>query len=190
MLDTIFGLPAHPLIVHATAVMVPLATLAVLLAGVWPRFRRWAGWLPLALSLVSLVLTPLSTQSGEPFRRRVTDTALVQAHTQMAEGLLPWVLGLVVAAVLTTVVWRRSRIAGGSQDGAERLVDEDDHRRAMSSRTPRWVPIVVAVVAVVAATGTAVQVVRIGHSGAEAVWSQAGAKVVTRAPGGGDEDSR
>ena len=42
MLDTIFGLPVHPLVVHATTVIVPSAAVAVLLAAVWPRFRRWA----------------------------------------------------------------------------------------------------------------------------------------------------
>ena len=31
MLDTVFGLPLHPLIVHATVVVVPLAALSVLL---------------------------------------------------------------------------------------------------------------------------------------------------------------
>lgn len=37
MLDTIFGLPVHPLIVHAPVVVVPAAAIAVLLATVWPR---------------------------------------------------------------------------------------------------------------------------------------------------------
>ena len=47
---TVFGLPLHPLIVHATVVIVPTAALAVLLATFWPRFRRWASWGPLALA--------------------------------------------------------------------------------------------------------------------------------------------
>ena len=45
---TVFGLPLHPLIVHATVVVVPAAALAVLLATFWPRFRRWASWGPAA----------------------------------------------------------------------------------------------------------------------------------------------
>ena len=50
MLDTIAGLPIHPLIVHATVVIVPAAALAVALAALVPRFRRWAGIVPLGLS--------------------------------------------------------------------------------------------------------------------------------------------
>ena len=42
------GLPLHPLIVHATVVIIPLAALTVILFAVWPRFRSWAGPLPLA----------------------------------------------------------------------------------------------------------------------------------------------
>lgn len=33
MFDTIFGLPMHPLVVHATVVIVPLAALVVALAA-------------------------------------------------------------------------------------------------------------------------------------------------------------
>ena len=53
MLDTVLGLPTHPLIVHATVVVVPTAAVAVLLAAVWPRFRAWAGWGPLALAVLA-----------------------------------------------------------------------------------------------------------------------------------------
>ncbi len=70
MPTTVFGLPAHPLIVHATVVLVPAAALAVLVAALWPRFRAWAGWGPLALAVVALVLTPLSTSSGRTSRSR------------------------------------------------------------------------------------------------------------------------
>ncbi len=71
MFDTIAGLPIHPLVVHATVVVVPAAAVAVLLAALWPRFRRWAGWLPLALSAASIALVPLSTSSGESLEGRV-----------------------------------------------------------------------------------------------------------------------
>ena len=98
MLDTIFGLPVYPLLVHATVVIVPLAAAAVALAALWPRFRAWAGFLPLLLSVVALVLVPLSTSSGESLEERVPEAALVERHAQMAEGLLPWAIVLVIGA--------------------------------------------------------------------------------------------
>src|SRR6476661_3601249 len=111
MLDTIFGLPVHPLIVHATTVVVPAAAVTVLLCAVWPRFRRWAAWMPLALSVLAVVLTPLSTESGESLERHVEHSDLIETHSQLAEGLLPWVIGLGAAAVLLFVVARGERRA-------------------------------------------------------------------------------
>jgi hypothetical protein len=171
MFDTVFGLPLHPLVVHATVVVVPTAAVAVLLAAVWPRFRAWAGWGPLALAAAAVVLTPLSTQSGESLERRVQGSALLEAHTQLGEQLIPWVVGLLVASALTTWSWWTARRSGTAT--------------LSRSTVPGWLPKVAAVLAVVAALGTSVQVVRIGHSGAEAAWSKVAA---TTPAGGGDGD--
>jgi hypothetical protein len=144
-----FGLPLHPLIVHATVVMIPLAAMTVVLAAVWPRFRGWAGPLPAAISLISLILVPLSTSTGETLESHVDRTALLERHTELAEGLLPWMIGLLACAVIGYALHRRSN---RGHSGSERMAAA------------------VAVLAVVAALGTTVQVARIGHSGAQAAW--------------------
>lgn len=151
MFDTFFGLPLHPLVVHATEVVVPTAALVVLLAAAWPRFRRWARFLPLGLALVALVLVPLATESGEALEERVAETALMETHTEMGEGLLPWVLGLVVVAAVL-LWWNRTERSPG--------------------KPMRWVAVALIAAAALATTGTMVQAVRIGHSGAAAVWSE------------------
>jgi len=187
MLDTIFGLPVHPLVVHATTVIVPSAAVAVLLAAVWPPFRRWAGWLPLALSVLAVVLTPLSTQSGEALERRVEHSDLIEQHSELADGLLPWVIVLLVGAAALYVVARRERAAGaGATDGSSAPASSVAAERvAPAAVVPRWLLVGAAVVGLVAALGTSVQVVRIGHSGAQAAWSDSVSQ--TPAPqGGGD----
>jgi hypothetical protein len=148
MLDTIFGLPVHALVVHATVVVVPLAALSVLLAGVWPRFRRWAGWGPAALAVLALVLTPISTSSGESLEHRVGHSALVEDHAHLADMLIWWTVPLAVIAAAAWFLHRR----GGFRS-----------RRSLS--------VVMGVLAVVVGLGTLVQVVLIGHSGAKAAWS-------------------
>jgi hypothetical protein len=157
VLNSIAGLPLHPLIVHATVVVVPTAALAVLLAAVWPRFRRWAGVLPLALAVAAVVLDPLTTSSGESLEHQVGSNALIEKHSHLADGLLPWLIALVVmAGALFVWDWRRRRGLGGA------------------GRSRSWLRVAISVIAVVAARGTTVQVVRIGHSGAEAAWSKVG----------------
>ena len=155
MPDSIAGLPLHPLLVHATVVIVPAAALSVLLAALWPRFRRWAGPLPLGLAVAGLILDPLSTSTGESLEHQVGHTALIEKHSELADGLLPWMIALVVmAAGLYAWHWRQGR---------------RDHDVPSTSRA--WVPVAISVLAVVAALGTSVQVVLIGHSGAKAAWS-------------------
>lgn len=167
MFDLVAGLPLHPLVVHATEVIVPSAALVVALAALWPSFRRWARFLPLGLVLVALVLVPVSTQSGEALQERVKETALIETHIEMAEGLLPWVFGLaVVAGVLLWWGW--------------------NEREATSPRAPKWVALALAVAAVLFAAGTVVEAVRIGHSGATATWSHV-AGSTTLSPAGGSE---
>ena len=160
MLDTFFGLPTHPLIVHATEVVVPTAAVVIVLAALWPRFRRWARFLPLGLALAAVVLVPLSTESGQSLEERVAETRLVETHADLAEGLLPWVIGLVVVAAV--LLWWT-------------------YQERKESRSPRWIAVALIAAALVASTGTTIQAIRIGHSGAAAVWSD------SVAPGSGDK---
>lgn len=157
MPSTMFGLPVHPLLVHATVVFVPLAVLLVVMAVCWPRFRAWAGPLPAGVSLVALVLTPLSTATGENLEHDLPHNALIERHAELGDQLLPFTIALFV---LASGFWWLTRTAG----------DAAPPKRG-------WPPVLVTgvgVLAVLAAIGTGVQVARIGHSGAQAAWSDAG----------------
>ena len=164
MFDTIAGLPLHPLVVHATEVLVPTAALAIALAALWPLFRRWAGFLPFGLALAALILVPISTQSGEALQERVKDSSLISTHADLAEGLLPWIFVLFVASAVL-LWWERTE------------------RKGEVPRAPKWVAIALAATAVLAAAGTTAQAVLIGHSGATAVWSQAAGTAATPVAG-------
>jgi hypothetical protein len=158
--STIAGLPLHPLVVHATVVIVPLASLAVLLSAVLPRFRRWAGWLPVLLAAGAVVLTPVATSSGEELEHQVATSgnhAAIEQHAGLADLLIWWVVPLFVVALATYVVTRRERRAGEGRS------------------VPRWVALGLALLGVVVPVGTLVQVVLIGHSGAQAVWDPSSA---------------
>ncbi|WP_024286706.1 DUF2231 domain-containing protein [Cellulomonas sp. KRMCY2] len=172
MFDTIAGLPLHPLVVHATEVIVPAAALALVLAALWPRFRRWAGWAPLGLGVASLVLVLLSTQSGEALEERVNETSAVERHVNMGEGLEVWVIGLVLVSAAMFALDRRRRNeartaeASTPAEGTAGVVGA--LRRPASARL---IAVVFAVAAISVGTGTIVQAILIGHSGATAVWA-------------------
>lgn len=151
----IAGLPAHPLLVHAVVVLVPLAALMVVVGSVWPAARRRLGVLTPLVAAVALVFVPLAKQAGEALERQVPESALLEAHTELGDQLLPWAVGLFLVAAAQWV-WFRLR--------ARRSADEGRRGRA------RVGSLVLAVVAVAVAVGTTVSVVQVGDSGARAVW--------------------
>ncbi len=163
MPESVFGLPVHPLVVHATVVLVPLTALALLLAVLVPRFRAWAGWLPLGLALLSPLLALSSTTSGENLEQRLGESPLIERHAELGEMLIWWCLGMLVAAVALMVLTRRH----GSDQTAPAAGERGNGPGAGPSRG--WM-VALAVVGVVASVGTLVQVALIGHSGAESVW--------------------
>lgn len=59
---TVFsGLPAHVLLVHFLVVLVPLTAVLEILCALWPAVRRGQiVWLNVALSIVVMVLTPIT----------------------------------------------------------------------------------------------------------------------------------
>jgi hypothetical protein len=152
MPTTVLGLPVHPLIVHATVVLVPAAAAAVALAAIWPRFRWWAGWGPLALSVVAVLLTPVTTSSGEALEHQVGHSRLIEEHSHLAGMLIWWVVPL---AVLAAAQYWLFTFGGGR----------------INPRRQRAVAAVMVLAPVLVGLGTLVQVVLIGHSGAKAAWS-------------------
>ena len=69
--DTVFGLPAHPLLVHAAVVLVPLAALALIATG-WHEAWRRAYLLPITLLAVGGAgFAFLAKQSGESLQQSV-----------------------------------------------------------------------------------------------------------------------
>lgn len=146
MPSTIFGLPAHPLVVHAVVVLVPLAALSALVVAVWPAAR--ARYLPLALGIATLALisVPIATNTGGQLEKHVRPSALVEQHTGMADGLLPF-MAVLWAGLAALVVARR-----------------------MGAGWSRYLVVAAAVVAVAGAIASGVQIVRIGDSGARAAW--------------------
>ena len=163
--SSVFGLPLHPLVVHAAVILVPLTAVMVLLAAVVPTFRRWAGWLPLAAAAGCVVLTRVASDSGTNLQRLEAEegtlTSLVAPHQALGEQLIWWVLGVLVVALAAYVVARR-----------ERAHDRAGGRTGTTSVVPRWATVGVAVAGVLVAAGTVVHTVRVGHSGAQSVWDE------------------
>jgi cytochrome b561 len=154
------SLPLHPLIVHLVTVAFPTASLLVLVGAFWPALRRRLGVITPLIALVSLIAVPLATSSGEALEERVDSSALLEAHTQLGDTLLPWAIAVFVVAVAQWI-WQRWVLTPEAQRP----------RPAVRGGARLVVGVVLMVLAVGTSIGGIVTTVRIGHSGAEAVWS-------------------
>lgn len=176
------GLPTHVLLVHLAVVLVPAAALATVLAALWPAARRRLGAATPLLALAALAVVPLTTSAGEWLARRLPSTPGLERHVRLGDGLLPWVAGLAVVAVLDHGRSRREPVTAGTPTpprvpapgaGSTALLQRSAPARVTAGARPRTAGAVaagLAALAVVTAAGAVVQVYRIGDSGARAVW--------------------
>lgn len=151
-MSTFNGLPAHPLLVHFIVVLGPLTAVLAILCALWPAARRRLVWLTVALAAATAVLTPIAAEAGEWLEHRVEETEALEVHEHLGKTMLYFALALLVAAILLAVVHVR----------AER-----------GTPLSTVLAAVIAAFVVLAGVATTVQVLRIGHSGAESVWSDA-----------------
>lgn len=149
------GLPLHPLIVHATVVLTPLAVIAVALAALWPTARRRLGAVTPLAGIVVAVLAPLTVVAGESLADAVGRTPAISRHEQLGTMLVPWAVALGAVSIAQWVWFRFARPRMGS--GARRLL--------------RGADIAQAVLALGIGTGTVIVLVLAGDAGARAVWS-------------------
>ncbi|CAL9621534.1 DUF2231 domain-containing protein [Saccharothrix sp. NPDC042600] len=164
-LVTIFGLPAHPLLVHAVVVLLPLAAVAAAALAVVPRWRQRYAWPLLGVTVLGVGAVLPAQKTGEQLEARLAglENPLIQRHAELGNDLLPFALGFFVVVVALLV--------------AGRLADRERTAAADDTNVPRtWrrISVVVAVLVVAAGAAATVQTVRIGHSGSTAVWTGVG----------------
>ena len=152
--EELFGLPAHPLVVHAAVVLLPLAAIATVLCAAVPRARRHYAAVGLTFALAAMIAVGLAQGSGEALEERVDETELVEEHTDQGESVLPWSIGVTVAAAAVTAAPFVAR-----------------RRPSIPART---VTAVLLAGSLVAGAGAIWTVAEVGHSGARATWTDVG----------------
>ncbi len=139
----VFGLPLHPLVVHAAVVLIPLAALGliVMVSGA-TRSRRFGGAVTL-LAVLGATSAFVAMASGRDLAERFGYGE--QRHFELG-GWMPWV-GLALLAT-TALLW---------------LLDKRSPSRGMPGK-------VVALLALGVAVGAVAMTVVTGHLGAELTW--------------------
>lgn len=153
-IEELFGLPAHPLVVHAAVVLLPLAAIATVVCAAVPRARRHYAPVALAVALAATLAVALAQGSGEELEEQVDETELVEEHTEQGERVLPWSIAVTAGAAMVTAIPAFAR------------------RRPNASSRP--VTAVVLALSLVVGVGATWTVIDVGHSGAKATWDDVG----------------
>ena len=128
-IDSLFGLPAHPLIVHAAVVLLPIAAIGLIVVAAIPRARKLYAPIVLGLALVATVAVGLAQQSGESLKGDVKKTELVEEHAEQGETVLPWAIAVTVVSALVAAEpyvarpFQQALATGGHRRARRRLVD-------------------------------------------------------------------
>ncbi|MGC4880411.1 DUF2231 domain-containing protein [Micromonospora sp. DT43] len=158
MFEEFMGIPAHPLVLHAAVVFVPLLALLTIAYALVPLVRPHTRWVLGLLAVGAPLCALLAKFSGDAFfermrsANRVTPEFLpkLEAHQHFGDLTLYAAIGLAVVAL--ALVW---------------FVPP---RPAEGVRPARALTVALQVLSLVAAGIAVYYVVRTGDSGAKAVW--------------------
>lgn len=163
-ITTLFGLPAHPLLVHIPIVLLPLVGIGAIAIAVSANARRRFGTAVLALAGVAFIGTLLAAGSGESLVESVDSSAALRKHVDLARAMRPLAFVLLLAI------------------GGIVLLDQLRRRAKPTPQwMPRWTGTALGAVTIVLAVVTTGWLVAVGHNGAAATWSH------TRVKSGSDQ---
>jgi hypothetical protein len=166
---TVSGVPAHPLLVHAVVVLIPLAALGAVAVAVRPVWARPYGLLVAAGALGGAVSAVLARIAGEQLEDAIEITPsfepVIDQHERFGTLVVITAWPFALLAIAAFVLARRG--SGASRHGTARHADHDRDVLTRPGRATRVVAALAALAGLVATGAT----VLAGHSGGAAVWS-------------------
>jgi uncharacterized membrane protein len=137
--------------VHLLVVIVPLTAVLEIVCALWPAVRRGhIVWLTLVLAVVTLVLTPITTEAGEwLYDLRRHPDAILQEHAEHGGSMIYFTVAMLVVAVILAAL---------------HLAERRSEKRRLPAN------IAVALLALAVGISSIVQLYRTGDAGAQSVW--------------------
>ncbi len=174
MFTKILGIPAHPLLIHAAVVFIPLLIVGAIVYAAIPRFRGRIDWAVFALAIIAPLSALFAKISGQDLQqliitRHFASASLLQkisVHNSFGNDTFWWTLGLGIAtlALLAYQFPRDRRAAAVTSDGTAATSDG-------TAATTLAVRLVSTLVLVALGVVVGYYVFRTGDTGAHIVWS-------------------
>lgn len=158
MIDSVEGLPAHPLLVHTVVVLVPLTALLAMLIVLWPGARHRIAGASLFVATGTMAATVLAALAGRWLQQHgsmMANTALIRRHGDLGGQLILWLSLLTISMICWWALYTP-------------LFAEEVARFPALPR--RAVGIVAGISTLVSAVISTWSVVLVGQLGSQAVW--------------------
>jgi len=164
-LETLFGLPAHPLLVHIPVVLVPLAALIAIVFAFRPAWLDRFGWGLVGLSFIGAIGAIFAAGSGEGLEslQNEAETAAREDHFELGETArtIAIVFFLIVTAIVVVRYLARKRAAKGDQaTGLWALL------------ASKGAAICMAAALVLSGAAATYTMAKAGHQGAKLAWEE------------------
>lgn len=166
VIDSIAGIPAHPLFVHIPVVLLPLAAILAIVWALVPRWRRALGPVTVVLAALGAAGAVLARSTGEALLQAKGFTednpGPVAEHAQWS--LYATIAGIALFVLVALMLWLGRRAAGARGAAG---------RAAVGARSSAG-HIAVRVLTVIAAVAVILATVETGHEGAKLTWNDKG----------------
>jgi hypothetical protein len=179
LFEEVFGIPAHPLLVHVAVVFVPLQILAALGYAFLPFARRLIAWVVVALAVAAPLSALFAKESGDAFQQRMINKGTVTPqglkdiaqHSGFGENTLFFSSGLSVAMLLLLGVQmvRSAKLANALSTSTVEGAGETTAKPG--GRGTIVVAAVLTVAVLVLSVFTGYYIFKTGDSGAHMVWT-------------------
>lgn len=174
-LSTLFGLPAHPLLVHIPVVLVPFAAVTAI-AAIWTRFRTQFTIATAVMAVVGGLGALLAADAGEALNESINKrSSTLRQHVEMGDtakgaAVLFAFFAVILLVVVLVRVWDTPRV------------------RAIAERftIPKWVAPTALALTIFSGVYATYTIVDAGHSGAKSVWQDKVAALKSHSEGSDD----
>ncbi|AVT36174.1 DUF2231 domain-containing protein [Plantactinospora sp. BB1] len=179
MLEEFMGIPAHPFLVHAAVVFVPLLALTAVGYAFLPFVRPHLRWVLGLLAVATPLAALMAKLSGDRFLARLESRNRVSPeyvprlaeHQDLGTNTLYATLVLgVLALALVFLVSPRTAAPAPATAGVEGGADGTEGTAAATAKGSPVLTLVLGVLSLAAAGITLYYVFRTGDTGAQAVW--------------------
>jgi hypothetical protein len=175
--EEVLGIPAHPLLVHAAVVFVPLQVLAAFVYALVPVARRFIAWVVVGLAVVAPITALTAKLSGDALRERLVRAGAVspeflpkiEEHNSFGDSTLYASLILSVLTIALVVVQvSRSR---PSRDPGDATSGDNEAATSGRGKAPMVLAVVLTIGVVAIGGATGYYVFKTGDTGAHMVWT-------------------